>query len=417
MTIKYFQQQGKINTGLIAAFVIFIVITVIYYARNIFESTPGVDNFVDHAQLKKEETQLVSTTQDLSKAIDTVNVKVKVDEKYENHQLSEIYVSERDHEIELMLKLSSPTRYAAKRSIDGNEYKIILYGTTLSKTFSKSEIKNKSILSAMNTIQEDDNLIVDLDISEASIIKQISYRDDQKAIVLTLRDKSAVESTAIDGPQVVSEEGKKPETVVITKNEVSLTKEQLAEQNYQAAIDAANQGDFAMAIDLADKALSENPAYHDARKIYILAAFQTGQDNIAIKALEEGLRLAPEYSPFVKIKARLLIQENRAQEALAMLDKIKPEVDKDPEHYAFIAALYQDLGQYDQAVQLYNQLLAIQPYNSVWWAGLAVSIDAKGHAKEALIAFEKARELGGLDVTLSEYVYNRIETLKSNLDV
>src|SRR5690606_35314914 len=87
--------------------------------------------------------------------------------------------------------------------------------------------------------------------------------------------------------------------------------------------------------------LGEHPAAHQSRET--LATLLLAQHDLvqAESIVDDGLALAPNYSAFKKIKARLLMQKADMTQALQLLGTVPPAISDDPEYHELLASLYQ----------------------------------------------------------------------------
>lgn len=115
-------------------------------------------------------------------------------------------------------------------------------------------------------------------------------------------------------------------------------------------------------------------------------------------------------------QAKTLIANSEFNQALDVLESSNPSTHQMPEHFALLAALYHQLGRYQDAVNYYSRLVRNSPRSFDYWLGLAVSLDAMEDWPKALSAFESAKKLGSTDVDSMRYVNKRIQQLSgSNL--
>ena len=60
--------------------------------------------------------------------------------------------------------------------------------------------------------------------------------------------------------------------------------------------------------------------------------------------------MAPNFAPYKKIKARLLLKQGDGAGALALLRELPPAVGDDAEYHEILASLYQQNNQHTQSV-------------------------------------------------------------------
>jgi len=141
--------------------------------------------------------------------------------------------------------------------------------------------------------------------------------------------------------------------------------------------------------------LSIEQAYFQA-----LEPYKEGDNEKALSLTERALEQEPAYLPLIELKARLLEKQGQVLEALQLLLKDPPPLDLKPDHYALIAALYQRLGQYPEAVQVYERLTKVQPERGLWWLGLAAALEGAGQQEQAQKAYAKAKDSSDLSPEL-----------------
>lgn len=187
--------------------------------------------------------------------------------------------------------------------------------------------------------------------------------------------------------------------------------ETMAEQKYQFALRLSNAGQTQDAMDILKQLLIDYPFHSAARESLTAFLMQDGDTESAEQVLDEGLKLQKDFPAFIQLKARLLAEEGKLDEAIMTLEKNQPNISDDPEYYVLLAALYQRAGKASLAVTLYKQLLAMEPSNAKWWLGLGISLEASGNRNQATEAFANADNIGGLSPELKAYLDTKMSTL------
>lgn len=180
------------------------------------------------------------------------------------------------------------------------------------------------------------------------------------------------------------------------------------DEKYQEALGLVEAGQHDKAIQGLTVLVDKHPEYNLARETLVTLLVQQGNQGSAEKILSTGLQLQPYYPPFIEMKAHFLVDEGKIEQALNLLKKAPPALAMHPEYYAFIAALYQRLGQFSSAESLYQQLTALHPEKGVWWLGLAVTEEGLGKNAQAMEAYAKADRSPDLDPELRGYVGTRL---------
>ncbi|HET7569957.1 MAG TPA: tetratricopeptide repeat protein [Gammaproteobacteria bacterium] len=191
------------------------------------------------------------------------------------------------------------------------------------------------------------------------------------------------------------------------------TPAQRAAATYAAGMSAAQAGDIVRAETEFRAALAADPTAYGAREALAALLNQQGKMKLAIQLFVTGMQADPAHRErFARAYARLLVAHNQVAQAVTILKDTLPPAAQAPEHYAFLAALEERQGQHQAAVTNYAKALAVQPAQGRWWAGLAVAYDQLREPDKALAAYQRARDAGGLGVTLATYVNQRISALK-----
>jgi hypothetical protein len=157
--------------------------------------------------------------------------------------------------------------------------------------------------------------------------------------------------------------------------------------------------------------LEENPAGHQSRETLaklLLAQQEFAQANTIV---DQGLAEVPNYGPFKKIKARLLMRDNDPAQALALLRNVPPSVAADTEYHELLASLYQQGNYHSEAVTAYQELLRFDRNQGRWWIGLGISLDAQDQDSDALVSYQTALQTQDLDTKLRQFIQGRISNL------
>lgn len=194
-----------------------------------------------------------------------------------------------------------------------------------------------------------------------------------------------------------------------SKNKNTLSSEQ---QAYQAGLQQLKTGHLNIAEESFAQALLINPKLLDAR----LQLVQILQQQMKLEKAEEqlllGLSLLPGNTDLRKTYARLLLKNQRHAEALDILKTAPiPLMAQDMEYHALLAALLQESGQFTAASSIYSQLVQIRPQETVWWMGMAISLEQSGNFDQARNAYQKALSLPGLRADLRSYIQSRLQVL------
>lgn len=187
---------------------------------------------------------------------------------------------------------------------------------------------------------------------------------------------------------------------------------EIASRDYARALKMADRHDLAGAVVLLKKILDNVPEFHDARETLTVIYLKQKHYRQAQRLLGDGLRIAPEQVAFLNLQARLLVATGKRQRAIHLLQQHSPSIDTYPDYYAFLAALYQQNGDYLISAKLYDELVKIQPNNGLWWLGKAIGLNAYGQRGAALHAYKQAEVAPNLTPQLRAYVEEQIVKLQ-----
>lgn len=200
-------------------------------------------------------------------------------------------------------------------------------------------------------------------------------------------------------------------TAVRVARELSL--EERDRNNSQSALVLVQGGRMAEALQQLLDFLVENPAAHQSRETLAKLLFAQQAFAQAGTVVDQGLEQVPNHAPFRKLKARLLMQDGEAVQALALLRNAPPAVAADTEYHELLATLYQQAGYHEQAATAYQDLLRTDRTQGRWWTGLGISLEAQDKNAEALASYQAALQSPNLDANLRRFVQNRISNLGS----
>ena len=79
---------------------------------------------------------------------------------------------------------------------------------------------------------------------------------------------------------------------------------------------------------------------------------------------------------------------------------------------AFIAALFQRLGQHKEAIAYYQKALEMSPVSGLWLMGLGISMQADHQNEAALETYKRAIDSLSLSPELQAFVEQRIKEIK-----
>ncbi len=316
--------------------------------------------------------------------------------------LTSITLQIQDKITSLRLSLTQDTLYRVDTDIKQN--KIILFldhAHAISGlppiNYSNSAIKN---IEMMNEANGDLKIILTLNAN--SELNQLTMNESGKYpelnMDLTYQPEITTDKPIHENP-VISQK-----TINFKKIYTNLT----VQETYQQAINFIGVGKYPIAIDILKNIVDKNPTYAAARETLCELLLQQGDRKSANYFVMAGLKLQPDYLPFVEFRAHILADENKPKEALSLLESFSPSIVENPNYHAFIAALYQRIGDANMSAKLYEQLLHVDSEKAVWWVGLGIALESQGRMHEAAGAYARASHCDGLTPELSAYISTRL---------
>ena len=222
---------------------------------------------------------------------------------------------------------------------------------------------------------------------------------------------------AASSPVSVSQAAGLPTPELEEDNEVRTARERSLREldliQSTEAVRLVEQGQYDEAEANLNIYLADNAGAHQTRKTLATVLMARGERARARNLLETGLDLAPNFSPFKKLYARLLIGEE-AERAVALLEQVPPDISLDAEYHEIYAVALQMSEQFEAASLVYEVLLQLDDRNANWWMGLAMSRDAVGDFEEAESAYAMASHFGPRHLLLNRYGEARLSALRGS---
>jgi tetratricopeptide (TPR) repeat protein len=153
---------------------------------------------------------------------------------------------------------------------------------------------------------------------------------------------------------------------------------------------ALNRNALNVAEPLLKRHLKEDP--FDVYAIRMLAelAGRIGRMKDAENLLRRALEIAPGFTAARSNLALLLHRANRPEEALAELDKVRDEEPDDPQHNTLRAAVTGKIGAFDEALALYETILARSDRHAPIWLSYGHTLKTVGRLDEGIAAYRRA---------------------------
>ncbi|GAB1256934.1 hypothetical protein NBRC116494_14360 [Aurantivibrio plasticivorans] len=116
-------------------------------------------------------------------------------------------------------------------------------------------------------------------------------------------------------------------------------------------------------------------------------------------------------------KVQSLINDGFYLDALDTINNSEEEVQQVPKILRVKAALLHQQRDFDQAAQIYRELIRLNSKEGQYWLGYASSLDAGGEVSEALNAYRRAHLYLGKNDSATNFVAQRIDALRNAVEL
>lgn len=287
----------------------------------------------------------------------------------------------------------------------------------LQKTITPSDYIDSAIQDITVASNAEGELALTFHVPSDAVVKSLnSFDGSQHIITLDIVSSSAnianqnEQSTPIASSTPSSTE--KPLEISSFSNVKKITapsEGELVNQKLQSIMELVNRGQVEVAIRLLRNLIVKNPTFLPAQESLAILLGQNGSIVEAVQILDNARTRFGNDSSLLKLEAELLTKQGKSQEALTLLSTInRPSLQRDPEYYALVASLQERDGKFQEARQVYEQLVEYKPENSVWWVGLGIALENLGKHDAALNAYNHAAQNGNLSPELLAYVSDQL---------
>lgn len=136
-----------------------------------------------------------------------------------------------------------------------------------------------------------------------------------------------------------------------------------------------------------------------------ITAVQTGNTSKAKNLIKQTPRSIQD-----ELKLHMMVKE-QPKSVLPYIERNFPNFAQQPQLLALAAQGEQRSGNHQKAVNLYQQLIRMQPQQAKWRAGLGISLEAAGDAVSAARMYQLALSMDNLPIPLAKFSRNRLNIL------
>ncbi|MFM6828877.1 MAG: tetratricopeptide repeat protein, partial [Novosphingobium sp.] len=156
---------------------------------------------------------------------------------------------------------------------------------------------------------------------------------------------------------------------------------------------AMNENDLPTAEPLLRALLKDDPFDVRAIRLFAELAGRIGRLQDAENLLRRAIELAPQFTPARANLALVLYRTNRAAEALEELAKVTADDPENIGHANLQAAAYGRIGEFDEALALYELVLKQVPNQPRVWMSFGHMLKTVGRQADGVAAYRRAIEL------------------------
>jgi tetratricopeptide (TPR) repeat protein len=153
------------------------------------------------------------------------------------------------------------------------------------------------------------------------------------------------------------------------------------------------KGEVKLALEGLDRLNETYPNVPVARYQLARAYLQNDNPVQAIVALNQALRLNPDYAEATLLLGEANLRVGAAQAVVASMQSLLKRSPSLAQAQVLLAAAYQSLGQLDDAAAIFLEQIRVSPESARSYLGLGLIRREQGKMAEARTAFEKAQEL------------------------
>lgn len=325
-----------------------------------------------------------------------------------------INYNQENHQVTIELQLNRPEWYRLSYDLPNNRYRLSLENTALNELCGKENSLDHCIKHFLPETELGFNVSV-VKTNAASNETELDFNLPGDSSLLasnfdTEKNKVMLSFGATD--KVPTENEKLGDNDLSVKRASSLHNSSLPiEAEYSQAWELIQDQRLSQGLSKLEMILNKKPDYKIARQSLAALLIQLGRYQDASQVIHEGKRLHLGDTTFIEMEARMLLAQNRTQEAEALLSATRPPIEKNLDYYAMLAAVYQKQKKIDQAAALYEKLVSLRPDQSNWWLGLGMAREALGDKNATLEAYQQALAYQQLSPDVAGFVQNKISAL------
>ncbi len=162
------------------------------------------------------------------------------------------------------------------------------------------------------------------------------------------------------------------------------------------------------ALDRLLSSLRDDGGHVPSRQLAARLLVEQGRREEAMALLAEGLAAQPGQVQWAMSLARLQVDHGDLGAAARTLQASRSFASANPEYLGFAGFVAHRLGEQESAVEFYQSAARIAPADGRWWLGLGLALEAGQRPADAREAFLRARASGNLAPGLVSLVEQKL---------
>ncbi len=195
----------------------------------------------------------------------------------------------------------------------------------------------------------------------------------------------------------------------IEKTVVAASPRERAEIEYRRGQSALAAGQGNAAAEAFRAALHQDASHVPARQGLLRLLLENQRMEEAAALLGEGLEALPAQIGWAMTLARLAVEKGDLAGAERVLDRSAPHARTHPEYVGFQGHVLVRQGKARAAVERYELATRLAAAEGRWWFGLGQALEGDGRAPEAREAYRRALASGNLNAELAQLAEARLK--------
>lgn len=199
-----------------------------------------------------------------------------------------------------------------------------------------------------------------------------------------------------------------PTSAAIAKTPPVKSIRERAEADFQRAVALVNGARTGEATDLLLDVLRQDGGHVPSRQLLTRLLIEQGRADEAMALLAEGLAAQPGQIQWAMSLARLQVDRGDLAGAARSLQNSRQFGAASADYQGFSGFVAHRLGRQPEAAEHYLAATRLSPSEGRWWLGLGLSLEAGQRSAEAREAFARARASGTLNADLLAIVDQKL---------